>query len=170
MTSTTRRASRTLLGECQRRRARGQDVAVNAAPRGPERRAWRRQGRCFIHRDGREGERTVRLSHGGVASGDERESAAASGDAVGRPTARTGWSVLHLPSTPDVISFTVRARVLAGRWMRIVRPRFVLTTSPSNFQERSLGHGPISRAHRSLEPVGCWFFFFFFFFFLIIGC
>ena len=59
-------------------------------------------GRCFGHGDGRGGERAVLLSHS-VASGDKRESAAASGDAAGRPAARTGWSAVHLPSTPDVI-------------------------------------------------------------------
>ena len=92
--------------------------------------------------DGRGGERAVLLSHS-VASGDKRESAAASGDAVGRPAARTGWSALHLPSRVDVISFTVRGSGSvwpldvdsAGR----IRPA-VLTTQT---QERSLGRGPL---------------------------
>ena len=72
----------------------------------------------------------MRLSHGGVASVDKRESAAASGDAAGRPAARTGRSALHLPSTPDGISFTARGHGLSGRWMQIVRPGFILWSSP----------------------------------------
>ena len=91
------------------------------------------------------------LSHS-VASGDKRESAAASGDAVGRPAARTGWSALHLPSTPDVISFTVRGS--GSVWpldvdsAARIRPA-VLTTQT---QERSLGRGPLAEPTLRWSP------------------
>ena len=86
--------------------------------------------------DGRGGERAVLLSHS-VASGDKRESAAASGDQDGV----VGTS--PLPSTPDVISFTVRGS--GSVWpldvdsAARIRPA-VLTTQT---QERSLGRGPL---------------------------